>query len=412
VIWLPLAQMLFPVIESAGLKGAFVPHTKPKLNDSMWFSGEFQKQYEQYLNDTIGFHQDLIRLRSQIDYSLFDKCHSYDVEVGKNGYLVATWHIDSHLGKVRCRETRIDSLVSMLNDLNDTLYKMNKTLLILFAPSRGSFYKELAPAWYDLRSVNESDYQRYTRLLAETKVNYIDFNKSFLEQKSKSKYPLFTKCGIHWSTYGAAVAADSIVKYIELIRNVDLPDMKFIEIKMSKKAQGDDADLNNALNLIWDVKNDPMAYPIIVFNKAKKDKLKLLTIGDSFYYGILKSNMPAEAFEEHSFWYYNNGISSNGPNAWKTTKDISFTDEITKHDVIALIATESTLINFGWGFIDQAWDAYCSPKAKVRLKYINKIKNDAAWFEQVKQKAKQTNKSIDQQLKEDADYVMSLEINN
>lgn len=409
VIWFPLAQMIFPVIKSAGLKGAFVPHAKPNLTDSTWFEGSFQRGYEEYLNDTIGFHQDFIRLRNQIDYSLFKKCHSFDIEVGKNGYLVATWHIDSHLGKLRARETRIDSLVTMLKQLNDTLSKLNKTIIVMLAPSRGSFYKELAPSWYDLTPAHESDYQRYVRRLAETNIKVIDFNKSFLEQKEKSKYPLFTKCGIHWSTYGAALAADSMVKFIEHERNVDLPDITISKIEESKKARGADADLNSTLNLIWPVSNDMMAYPTFSFNKKNKAKLKLLNIGDSFYYGILESKVPLEAFEEHSFWYYNSSINTNGPNEWKKTSDVSLTGEIMKHDVITFLATESTLIQFGWGFIDQAWLVYCTPKGDRIAYYIDKIKNDPAWYDIVKQKAKQFNKDINLQLQQDANYAVEME---
>lgn len=408
-VWLPFAQMIFQVVDSKGLKGAFVPHAKPELSDSAWFAGDFQQKYEQYLNDTIGFHQDFIRLRNQIDYSLFDKCHSYDIEVGKNGYLVATWHIDAHLGKLRARESRIDSLVSMLTQINDTLNKMNKTLIVLFAPSRGSFYKELAPAWYDLTPVHESDYQRYVRLLSKTNVRYIDYNKSFLENKNKSKYPLFTKCGIHWSTYGAAVAADSMVKYIESVRKIDMPDIRFGKIEQSKNARGADADLNSTLNLIWDVKNDLMAYPHLLFVKEGKAKLKLLNIGDSFYYGIMESKVTDEAFEEYSFWYYNSSISSNGPNIGKNARDLSVYAEIRKHDVISLNATESTLINFGWGFIEQAWEALCTYKGSRIMHYMEEIRKDEKWFEQVKQKAAESKKDVNLQLQQDANYMFELE---
>lgn len=409
IIWFPLANMLFPLIESKGLKGAFVPHLKPILTDSAWFTGDFQTGYEQYLNDTIGFHQDFIRLRNQVDYSLFDKCHSYDIEVGKNGYLVATWHIDAHLGKLRTRESRIDSLVTMMAQINDTLNKMNKTFIVILAPSRGAFYKELAPAWYDLTPVHESDYQRYVRLLSNTNIRYIDFNKAFMNMKNTSEYPLYTKCGIHWSTYGATLASDSIVKYVEKERSIDLPDMKIEKIELSKKARGVDADLNNTLNLVWDVKNDEMAYPQLSFNKEGKGKATLLTIGDSYYLGALGTNVIGSSFEENCFWYYNNTIWSSGPNNGKTTKDINFMNEIGNHDVITIIATESTLTNFGWGFIEQAWDLLCKPDEEDVKQYMKKIESDTAWYKIIVEKAKAKNIDVNVQLRQDAKYMVDLE---
>lgn len=409
VLWAPLAQMVFQVIDSGGLKGAFVPHAKPSLSDSTWLNGDFQKEYELYLNDTIGFHQDFIRLRNQIDFSLFKLCHSYDVEVGQNGYLVATTHIDAYLGKVRTRETAIDSTVKKLQDLTDTLSKLNKTLIILFAPCRGSFYKELTPYWYDLEKKNESDYECYLRLLAKTNVKVLDYNKWFNQIKKTSRYPLFTKCGIHWSAYGATLAGDTLVKYIEKVRGIDLPDVSFSKIEESFKDRGADADMGNAINLIWKIKNDKMAYPKLSFNKTNKAKTKLLTIGDSFYYGILESWIPYEAFEEFSFWYYNIEIGSNGPNSGKKVSEVNLKQEIEKHDVITLIATEINLKGIGWGFIEQAWQLYYDKKEDKLTVYIERIKNDTTWFEQVKQKAIQYNKPLEKQLEEDANYVYELE---
>jgi hypothetical protein len=401
--------MTFQFAETGGLKGAFVPHAKPKFSDSLWFAGDFQNKYEQYINDTIGFHQDLIRLRNQIDYSFFKKCHSYDIEEGKNGYLVATWHLDAHLGKTRARENRVDSVVMMLEELNDTLSKLNKTLFVMFAPSRGAFYKELAPSWYDTTQTHESDYQRYVRLLSKTSVKFIDYNKSFLQKKKTSKYSLFTKCGIHWSSYGAVLAADSMVKFIEKARGIDLPDLKINKIELSTTARGADADLNSTLNLIWPVRNDTMAYPQVTFNKAAKDKVKALIVGDSFFYGIMECNVMSEAFEEYSFWFYNSSITTNGPNFGKNAKQLNLAEEIKKHDVIGIISTEATLGNLGAGFIDQAWSMYCTSNGAKIQNYIDKIKNDPVWFEQVKAKAAQYNKDLNVQLQQDATWMMEQE---
>ena len=96
-------------------------------------------------------------------------------------------------------------------------------------------------------------------------------------------------------------------------------------------------------------------------------------------------------------------------NEWKKTSDVSLTAEIMKHDVITFLATESTLIQFGWGFIVQAWLVYCTPKGDRIAYYIDKIKNDPAWYDIVKQKAKQFNKDINLQLQQDANYAVEME---
>lgn len=364
-MWVPFVQMVFPFAKSKRLKGAFIPHAKPLFSDTSWLAGNFQRNYELYLNDTIGFYQDFICVRNQIDFSLFRKCHSYDIEVGKNDYLIATTHIDAHLGKLHTRLSKIDSTSKMLKQLNDTLIKLNKTLIVIFAPSRGAFYKDLAPSWYDMTPQHESDYQAYNRLLNNTGVKILDFNKSFLEKKASSPYPLFTKCGIHWSIYGAAVAGDSMARFIEKERKQDLPDIRFDRIVVSDTARSTDADLNSTLNLIWDVKNEPMAYPVLSFNKKDKAKLNALFIGDSFFFTFGITYIPEGIFNEYSFWYYNKTVFSKDSTNGKTASELNLAGEINKRDVIALIATETNLTDLGWGFIEKAWNHYYSSSSQI-----------------------------------------------
>lgn len=406
---MPLLQSTFLVVKSKSLKGAIVPHSKPKFNFKSWFSGEYQSDFEHYLNDTIGFHADLIRLRNQIDFSLYRKCHSFDVEVGKNGYLIATTHLDAHLGKNYSSTAKIDSNIVMLSQLNDTLKKLNKTLLLMFAPSRGAFYLDIAPFWYSTKKIHESDYEHYLKRLANTSINILDYNSWFLQMKSTAKHPLFTKCGIHWSTYGATLAGDSLVKLIEKLRGIDLPDLAIQSIELSDSARNNDADLTEALNLIWPLENDTMAYPTLNYNKEGKTKIKSLFIGDSFFFNIGHTKIPEDAFEEYSFWYYNSSIFSNGQNNGKNIRDIKLVDEILKHDVIAIISTEVTLGDFGWGFIPNAWNVFFNPQDEKIAFFINEIKSQPAWYEEIVQKARKNNISVEAQLYDDAVYMAAQE---
>ena len=227
--------------------------------------------------------------------------------------------------------------------------------------------------------------------------------------KKSAKYALFTKCGIHWSTYGATLAGDTLIKLIENIRHIDLPDLSIQSIELSDSARNNDADLTEALNLIWKLKNDTMAYPILSYNKAGKEKIKALFIGDSFFFNIGHTKIPEDAFEEYAFWYYNSSIYSNGENNGKNTRDVKLMDEINKHDVIAIISTEVTLGDFGWGFISQAWDAFFNPQDERIAFYINEIKRQPAWYAEIIQKAKKNNISIEAQLYDDAVYMANQE---
>ena len=52
-----------------------------------WFSGEFQKSYEDWYNENFGFAKTLVRFNNQILYSCLGVSHAEEVIVGKKGHL-------------------------------------------------------------------------------------------------------------------------------------------------------------------------------------------------------------------------------------------------------------------------------------------------------------------------------------
>ena len=110
LMMIPLFETEFKIFNFEGLKGAFYPKIKPVLNDSDWFNGDYQKRAEEYLTDTVGFRNVLLRLNNQIDYSLYDKLHAYDIVVGKENSLQATTHYDAFLGKLNIPHAAFDTM--------------------------------------------------------------------------------------------------------------------------------------------------------------------------------------------------------------------------------------------------------------------------------------------------------------
>ncbi|MBL0050784.1 MAG: hypothetical protein IPP29_04270 [Bacteroidetes bacterium] len=104
-----------------------------------------------------------------------------------------------------------------------------------------------------------SNYRKYG-------INLIDFNKWFVQMKDTSSSKLFPQQGIHWSYYGAYLAADSIIKYIEDKRKCDLPDY-VTSFETNQKANYGDEDLEHILNLIYKLPEYKMSYPKISFAK-------------------------------------------------------------------------------------------------------------------------------------------------
>ncbi|MGZ4048894.1 MAG: alginate O-acetyltransferase AlgX-related protein [Bacteroidia bacterium] len=350
-------QVLFFKLPSSigALKGAFVPVEKPVLSFDNWYSGQYQEQFMKYHEQNMFVHPLLIRLRNQISYSFFNELNSKDIEEGKNHVLFESAYIDQYMGKYFLGDDSIAKKIKKLAFVQAELKKRNIDLIFVIAPGKPSILPEYLPARYDLSQKTKSDYDAYAEQLQKQKINYIDITSYFKKIKHNSKHALFTKCGTHWSGYGATLAADTTFKYLEKLRNIDLPDYYDAGGEESFIPRGTDADLGNVLNLMVDIPSDKMYYPKIIFKKdPSKTKPNLLIIGDSFVWSWIGfyEFLPNLFNEKTSFWYYNHDVGWGANPENKLVKDLDLKNEALNRDVIIIVNNEVSLYNSGQHFIE------------------------------------------------------------
>ena len=116
------------------------------------------------------------------------------------------------------------------HNISDKLLKLNKHLILVIAPSKPSYFREFLPNEYK-QTNNKNNYQVISEGIKKQHLNCIDFSNWFNKNKYTSKYPLYPKHGNHWSMYGSWLAADSIIKYIEAKKNIDMPNLVLKSIK-------------------------------------------------------------------------------------------------------------------------------------------------------------------------------------
>src|SRR5690606_16381177 len=97
---------------------------------------------EGYINDEIGFKPWFVKIKNQIEYSLFDKVNASNVIVGKNDVLFQDFYISALLGHDFLGEETIKTKVSKLKYVQDELAKNNVQFLFVIAPGKASFYPE------------------------------------------------------------------------------------------------------------------------------------------------------------------------------------------------------------------------------------------------------------------------------
>ena len=408
---LPALQGAFKLFTRPALHGDFIPVVKPELSLGSWFEMKYQNDFEPYLEENIGFHSDLVRLNNQLDFSLFSKPNAEGVVVGKDRQLYEEDYIRAWLGKDFVGYNIVDRKARRIKFLQEHLKReFDIDLIIILEPGKASVYPEYIPDHYNQEEKSTSNYQAYLHKFDQYQVRYMDLNKYFMDNQDQLAYPVFTRNGIHWSIYAMTYAADKMLKYIENIREIELPGVKIDNWIVTDQPQKTDNDVSKTLNLIWEPKMDTTAYPEYEFaENAGKEKPMVLVIGDSFYWNFFNTRIPKHLFNNEAFWYFYKKVYPESYTEPISVSDLDLQVEIEKQDVIILTVTERFQFNFDWGFIDDLYRVYTplSPYENV-YSIQNDIVKFSEWFNAIIHKAQLKKISLESMLYMDALYTFEI----
>ena len=365
VMILPFLQKQFHLIEIKPLRGAIENVESPQLTTEAWLKGDFQKSKEKYINHSFGFRPLFVRLHNQYYYSFFNTAKANGVLIGKDNYLYEENYIKAYFGTDFIGEKAIAEKVNKLQDLSDTLNSKGIKLIVLLAPGKGSYFPEYFPSAYESTKKSTTNFNVYKEKLKQSSVDWLDFHTWFEEMKDTSSYELFPKTGIHWSKYAEIIVADSLLKKIEQSTQRPMPKIVVSKVDRNKHAWDTDQDIEDGMNLLFDIEDNEMGYPAYQIVSSKEvQPIKVLTVADSYYWGLFNRGFSKDLFGNGQFWFYNEQIYPDSYVAPLNVSDIDLISEVEKNKVILLISTDANLYKFAFGFIDDLHDAYFSIKLK------------------------------------------------
>ncbi len=330
------------------------PNTVFSIKD--WFSGKYQKEKEAFLNDNFRGRAAAVRLHNQYEYSCFGNIHARDVVEGRNGYLYEKGYIDSYCGRdFKKEKAEADAMLKNTQKLSDWLHSKGKELIIVIAPGKASFAPENIPSEMTCEPTSENGYQYSINALRQTNINVLDLSAYIKAQKKPSPYPLFTAYGVHWSSYGAAIAFDTASRYMAKKLNTKLPNLKISSVKTTCDCTDDtDCDLMQGMNL-WKPKKLPekRAIPNITWDETPTCSQNALFIADSFMWTWTSLYFPHKTFNDYDFWFYNNeSWAKNGE--YHKKNELNIEKALGKANLVVLLGTDVHLSNIGYGFQEEA----------------------------------------------------------
>ncbi|MBC9811601.1 hypothetical protein H9Y05_03850 [Crocinitomicaceae bacterium CZZ-1] len=354
LLFLPMLQSKFRIVNIQPLKGAVQATADPYISGSNWLSGEYQRLQEQYVKDSFGLREPFVRLYNQLNFSMYNQTNAEGIVIGKEGYLYEEGYIRAYLGLDFVGEDSIRKKVEQLKVIADSLEKEGIEVVVLLAPGKGSFYPEYFPESYNGIKKGKTNFEVYKKYLTSEGINVFDAHTWFAEMKHgvHQQNKLYSKTGIHWSKYGEYLVADSLLAYLTQVTGRPFPGIELDHIEYTSKLRDTDNDIWQGMNLIRPLEDFKMAYPVFHRTEEEHNRTRVVTISDSYFWGLYWMGLPKDYFADGEFWYY---MEQRYPQSFTTSALVdkaNLAREIEKNNVVLLICTESNLPRFGFGLIE------------------------------------------------------------
>ena len=415
LLTIPGLQGRYKFINETRLNGAYKQEEKPSFKSfshESWLNGSFQEQYNTRLEQNIGFRSALIRVYNQLTFSLFGKGNAEGVVVGKGNILYEDDYIKEYLGLYYVGDSIWTKKAIKLKAVQDTLDRLGKKLIVVFEPDKASLYPELFPQNYQLVEKKLSNYDKLLQEVTASGVNVLNLNQYFIDIKDETEYPIFAQCGTHWSYYGATLAADTTLRYLESLLNTDLTDMKIVQNKVPDIPRHPDYDIGLAMNLLFMISHPKTADPILEFIDKGNNKPSALVVGDSYFFNWLNNRIPERTFKDCDFWYYNKKIVRSDGSSGGLAPERNFKDEIMRRDVIMIMITGRFMHSFAWGFDEQLFDLFYPGQSNPREQFANQIRCYGDEFKRMYKESVAEHISLSDRIQREAEYLFYDDLKN
>lgn len=362
LLTLPAVQQLTKMVPCKPLSGVTEEKPKPTLTLQNFCDGSFQKDNEAYLKQNYGFREPLTRLYNQTLWSLFRYAKVEEdnrVVITKDNWMFEPWTVEEfYQSRSYVYSSDSAKMAQIFEAEAQRLVKVQKALeqynthfFVALLPGKEQICAEHMPENTRYRKEKKiTAYEFYSKRLKELGINCLDFADWFMQMKDTASYPLFPQTGTHWSILAAQHAADSLVRYME-----DLADINMVNIKLDadfQRTMRPDMDLESLMNLIWPLKKRPNrlanAYPE---EDPTAVKPILITIGDSYYWNIINLTPIRNVCDSVPYWYYFSTAYFDGEESKVSKRDVL--QEVIDADFVMLSYSTLGLYHLGNGFSER-----------------------------------------------------------
>jgi hypothetical protein len=379
----PAIQARFHIRKEKVLNGAFTLAPHPTLTWASLRANTFQPALEHYLEDRIGFRSWLIRFRNQLAFSLFRVSRSSDVVIGEHDVLFQHTYIEAYAGKNLLPAAEVRFRVARLRAMQHDLAQHGVQLLYAIAPNKARFEPENLPqAWRPLPGTI-TNYDLFAQQLRAQGINLLDFVPLFAQWKRTKPYPLYPRSGIHWSGYGATLAADTLMRRIAALTHTQVPAVRTVApptmVYRSDSLRSTDNDLGATMNLLFEREATPLAYPRLAFAQPQPGQQlpSVLFVSDSFVWGLMvfAPFMQHQLAPDTRVWFYNKSVHAPDTLYHATGEqagDLDLAKQLASRQAVVLLFTEHNMVEQEYGFTERVYRLY-HPTTAAETQEVNRL---------------------------------------
>jgi hypothetical protein len=360
----PLLQRELDLFQESELRGIEESTKLPELSLRSFWDGEFQKNYQSWFNENIGFRGALIRTENQLNFSLFRDISSRSpskISLGKEDYLFERSYLQAYKEADSIRDEDLRNLAVRLKRLQDRLSARGIAFLLLISPSKPELYSDKLPRHIALRGEElKTDYKTFLQELTANGVRTLDAPRLLSAERAATGYPVFPKSGTHWSYYASCLITNLILKEIEEQLQKKLIKIDCSSLEWDDRPRLHDKDLAELIN-VWDPSPtfEKMPYPRSrSVRDGSEERPKAIIIGSSFVWPLLYYFDRHKIFSRRDFYYYFKTNHTWPPKAPVPIdpQTIDWEGKVFSRKAIVIEINQAVVNQAGFGFIDQALD--------------------------------------------------------
>ncbi len=210
VCLIPLLTMLIPADNDANTANEAARSTLSVKDEN----GNLNLSYLSDLSDTFdnsfGLRDKMISAYHKCIATIFGESAEDKVILGKDGWLFYTETLDDYQRTNKMTDRELYSVSRTVELIDEYFAEKGVEFIFTVAPNKNSLYGDMMPSYYK-KGEGLSNGEALSQILKDSEVTYVDLLKLF---RNENKV-LYMKTDSHWTTEGAGLAADAILKAAE-----------------------------------------------------------------------------------------------------------------------------------------------------------------------------------------------------